>query len=182
MGWTYSASWPTAKAVHAELLDDLKRAGLEVLGSAATSYGRHFYVAVARPHEPATMFVAAIEGTSRGDRPEWGYKDMSESMGPFYFDCPLSLLAKLGPTENASSLEWRANVRAFHARRQAGAQAVKVAKKGDKVWLTTRPEPYTVAYRQKNSLIGYRFDGAGPYRLQTSRITKFEAAEEGGAA
>lgn len=181
MGWTYSYSWPNAKAVHVELTESLKRSGYEVLGTAVTGYGRTFYAAVARPGEPATMCVALVNGGRangrKGDDIMWGYKDMSESMGPYSYDCPLSLLAKLGPTDNATSLEWREGVRAFHARRAAGAQAVKVAKKGDKVYLTTRPEPYTVAYRQKNSLVGYRFDGAGPFRLQTSRIVKFEAAD-----
>lgn len=42
----------------------------------------------------------------------WGYKSMDESMGPCYYTCPLSFLA-MTPTLNP---EWRAVVRAHHAR------------------------------------------------------------------
>jgi hypothetical protein len=45
----------------------------------------------------------------------WGYKDMSESMGPYKYDCPLKFL-KMAPVANE---EWRANVLAHHARVKA---------------------------------------------------------------
>jgi hypothetical protein len=179
MGWTGSYEWTSATAVHAELLDQLTRSGFTVLGKAATSYGRNFYVAIEKPDVPATMFVAIVSGGRatgrRGDDIMWGYKDMDESMGPYEYDCPLALLDKLGPPPNEWAANWREKVRAFHARRAAGADIVKTAKKGDKVFTTARPEPYTVAYRQKNSLIGYRHDGAGPYRLLTKTIVRLEA-------
>lgn len=43
----------------------------------------------------------------------WGYKDLCESMGPFYYHCPLAYLDQV-PEANA---EWRAAVREWHARR-----------------------------------------------------------------
>lgn len=43
----------------------------------------------------------------------FGYKDMCESMGPCYYDCPLGYLA-MAPVENQ---EWRDAVVAFHAKR-----------------------------------------------------------------
>jgi hypothetical protein len=43
----------------------------------------------------------------------WGYKDMEESMGPFYYSCPLSFLDMV-PVANE---EWRKGVREYHARR-----------------------------------------------------------------
>lgn len=42
----------------------------------------------------------------------WGYKDMSESMGPCYYHCPLAYLDRV-PEANA---EWRAAVRLWHER------------------------------------------------------------------
>lgn len=176
MGWTYGYEWPDAKAVHAELLGSLTRSGYDVLGSAATNYGRVLYAVITKPEQTPVMFVALV-GPSGGkyDR-MWGYKDMDESMGPYGADdCPLALLALLGPPPNEFAARWRDDVRKFHARRTAAAEIVKTAKKGDKVYTIARPEPYTVAYRQKDSLIGYRFDGAGPFRLRTKHLVRLEA-------
>jgi len=41
----------------------------------------------------------------------WGYKDMCESMGPYYYNCPLGYL-DMAPEQCP---EWRAKVRAWHA-------------------------------------------------------------------
>ncbi len=41
-----------------------------------------------------------------------GYKDMSEDMGPYNYDCPASILDLLSPTDNAYALEWRQKCRA----------------------------------------------------------------------
>jgi hypothetical protein len=43
----------------------------------------------------------------------WGYKDMEESMHPYYYSCPLSYLAMV---PNVTSEEWRAGVQKYHAR------------------------------------------------------------------
>jgi len=42
----------------------------------------------------------------------WGYKDMDESMGPFYYSCPLKYLAMV-PVANES---WRDGVKNYHNR------------------------------------------------------------------
>jgi hypothetical protein len=44
----------------------------------------------------------------------WGYKDMDESMGPCYYNCPISYLdAADEPQEGGYAVEWRAKVRAL---------------------------------------------------------------------
>ena len=45
-----------------------------------------------------------------GSGGEWGYKDMCESVHPYYYSCPLSYL-KMVPVANE---EWRAGVRRYH--------------------------------------------------------------------
>ena len=47
----------------------------------------------------------------------WGYKGMSEDMGPYYYDCPLALLDKASEPINESAKEWRIKVREFHAKK-----------------------------------------------------------------
>lgn len=49
----------------------------------------------------------------------FGYKTMSESMGPVEDACPADVLDLLTPTENAFVLDWRARCRARLAERQA---------------------------------------------------------------
>jgi len=48
------------------------------------------------------------------DRHGWGYKDLSESMGPCYYSCPLAYLDLVPP----ANPEWREQVRAWHAARK----------------------------------------------------------------
>ena len=50
-------------------------------------------------------------GCERGSG--WGYKCMDESMGPFYYSCPLSYL-DLAPT--VANHKWRQAVKAYHRR------------------------------------------------------------------
>lgn len=52
----------------------------------------------------------------------WGYKDMDESVGPFYYSCPLSYLEMVPVVSNE---EWRQCVRDFHERQRAKRQAKK---------------------------------------------------------
>lgn len=56
----------------------------------------------------------------------WGYKDMDESMGPCYFDCPVSYLDEADETTSEYAIKWRAEVR-----RLAAERAAKKPKKGE---------------------------------------------------
>jgi hypothetical protein len=42
---------------------------------------------------------------------EFAYKDMDETMGPYKYDCPASILNLLGPPGNDYAAEWRAACR-----------------------------------------------------------------------
>lgn len=44
----------------------------------------------------------------------WGYKDMSESVHPYYYTCPLSYL-KMTPVANK---DWRTKVYAYHTKQK----------------------------------------------------------------
>lgn len=49
---------------------------------------------------------------------EWGYKPLDESMGPYYFSCPLSYLDLVPLDRYGGNSEWREAV-VEHHRRQA---------------------------------------------------------------
>jgi hypothetical protein len=58
----------------------------------------------------------------------WGYKDMEESMHPYFYSCPLGYL-KLVPIEQFGGSEaWREGVRAYHARQAEKRQARRAAR------------------------------------------------------
>jgi hypothetical protein len=47
----------------------------------------------------------------------WGYKDMEESMHPYYYSCPLGYLAMVPMDQYGGNEKWREGVKAHHARR-----------------------------------------------------------------
>ena len=58
----------------------------------------------------------------------WGYKDMEESMHPYFYSCPLGYL-KLVPIEQFGGHEqWREGVRQYHARLAEKRQARRAAR------------------------------------------------------
>ena len=56
----------------------------------------------------AVVFLTSVD---KKDYFNFSYKDMSETMGPFYYDCPKSVLDVLSPTDNEDALKWRAKCR-----------------------------------------------------------------------
>ena len=53
----------------------------------------------------------------RCDQGEWGYKDMEESMGPYYYSCPLGYLELVPIDRFGGNAEWRDQVVEHHRRR-----------------------------------------------------------------
>ncbi len=121
-----------------------------------------------------TTYYAAVEHirTSDGEREVWalvclvrynrrdregfifGYKDMSESMGPSEDSCPAAVLDLLTPTDSAYALDWRARCRARLAER--AAQRAKTAPRPGDVVVLAEP-------------LRFR-DGTSHTRLQAVRI------------
>ena len=72
------------------------------------------------PESEQTVFgVVFLTGTNVKDYYSFGYKDMDESMCPFYFDCPAGIIKLLSPTDNESANEWRERCRSRAAEKKA---------------------------------------------------------------
>ncbi len=73
-----------------------------------------FYAAVEKVHKETgerQVWAAVIKVTqTRGDY-GFCYKDMDETEGPCYYDCPAKILDLLTPTDSAYANEWRAKCR-----------------------------------------------------------------------
>ena len=46
----------------------------------------------------------------------WGYKDLDESMHPYFYSCPLKYLDLVPIEQYGGNVEWRGFVRSHHAR------------------------------------------------------------------
>ena len=64
-------------------------------------------------------FIALDLIKSDGRGYGYGHKGMSEDMGPYYYDCPLSLLDRCTETTSQYANEWRKKVREYHASKKA---------------------------------------------------------------
>lgn len=55
----------------------------------------------------------------RCDQGDWGYKDLDESMHPYYYSCPLSYLELVPIDRFGGNAEWREHVVEHHRHRRA---------------------------------------------------------------
>jgi hypothetical protein len=89
----------------------------------------------------------------------WGYKDMTESMHPYYYTCPKSFLS-LAPV---ACQEWRDKVAEHHAKR-----SIKLAP-GDRVKLNEGCKPGELTIVTVKPLIGVA-DGGARFRIPRKMI------------
>jgi hypothetical protein len=80
----------------------------------------------------------------------WGYKDMTESMHPYYYTCPKAFLDMVP----VACQEWRDKVLAYHAKR-----GVKLAP-GDRVRLNEGCKPNELRIISVKPLVGVTDQGA----------------------
>ncbi len=107
MGWTYY----TASAYKNGKIDRLAECRYEfgkspewgiILKDALV--GTTYYAAIKLTKTEKVFALVALTAT---DKRDFGYKDMDETMHPFYYDCPIGILKLLSPTDNESAKTWR---------------------------------------------------------------------------
>ena len=115
MGWLFSYDPGFGRK---QLLEDLRsprRFGehIKLLQSSAVG-NHHWYLAKTTKPDGSEVTWIGLDLMQGGGRNQgWGYKDMSESMGPYYYDCPITYLDKASPAKGCA-IEWRAKVRSYH--------------------------------------------------------------------
>lgn len=122
MGWTsYHASfYKNGKIDRKAECDSIMNCDMvgnkgryEVLKSAMV--GSTYYAAVkktifktgAKPEKESVFGVVMLTSVNNKDHFNFSYKDMDESAGPGYYDCPKGILDVLTPTEYEWAKEWR---------------------------------------------------------------------------
>jgi hypothetical protein len=101
MGWSYG--WNSRQELVDHILRNTKINGYEIIQHFSTCFGKHLWVAVKLNAESFIVLYLL-----KKDKVDWGYKGISEEMGPIYLDCPAELLDKtVGIIGSAYSDEWR---------------------------------------------------------------------------
>lgn len=105
MGWTIDSRKPkNVKEYFSQQWDSEKM----VILDAAIVNVREYYAAVKSLVTGEVFGLVVLIEMKDG---EFGWKDMDETMGPYYHNCPARILDKLTPTDNAYAQLWRSNCR-----------------------------------------------------------------------
>jgi len=159
MGWEYA--WNSRKELIAHLCDE--STGCKTIArKATTERGESVLWAVhelgpEHKESPGLRFIVCyLIGHDRG---LYGYKEMGETMGPFYYSCPLSFLDMVPEPEGENVKEWRERVRKYHADIAERARRFEALKIGDRVKLRDGCTPPEVVLTSLKPLRGwYRGD------------------------
>jgi hypothetical protein len=117
MGWLFSCDRNFGKQDQIAKFREPSYWGEGVKRLADRVVGNHYWAAIELASGRKLVFLALLQGGGKDSG--WGYKDMYETMGPCYYDCPLSLLAMTGEPTEGYAVGWRAKVRAHHAAKKA---------------------------------------------------------------
>lgn len=112
MGWTETIArhYKNGKVDRKAEIADIFNDKYEIIKS--TLVGSVWYGAV--KHDNEVFGCVILTSVRNEDWAKWfGYKDMDETMGPYYFDCPDSILNLLTPTDNEQANIWRDKCRKY---------------------------------------------------------------------
>lgn len=141
MGWLFSSRW-TRRDLIAERSRDWEHQrddGLLVVSKCLAqcyrggvfsgvlwSVWERTFVKVGQPTEPEQRWISC--DLLRYEGGEWGYKDMEESMHPYYYSCPLGYIDLVPIEKYGGHAEWRELVRSYHARIAEKRRAKKASR------------------------------------------------------
>lgn len=101
--------------------------------------GNRYWAAIQSADGRKFIFLALMQ--SGGRDTGWGYKDMTEHSGPYYHDCPLSLLEMTDEPTEGYAAEWRKRVRTHHENKKLRVKPVEgqLVKYGDATYRLLHP-------------------------------------------
>jgi hypothetical protein len=163
MGWTFAYSTSYDKKA---LIADLRRAdrwapGTELL-KACTVGNRHWYLARTAGVTWIGLDLLAGGGRESG----WGSKAMDETVGPNYYDCPISYL-DLASAPTGYAVAWREAVRKQHAAKRATHKpaAGLVVKYAGVSYTLVRPNAPRMGWTVRLT------DGLAEYRMKSKQLS-----------
>lgn len=106
---TYSG-YPSRKSIQ----DDLTRNGERRFAWV----GNHLWFVVDAKDSSIDKPFIGLALVQRYSKDNWAYKPMDESMGPYYYDCPRSLLDAVPDPQFGCSTKWRESCKAHQERKR----------------------------------------------------------------
>jgi hypothetical protein len=91
----------------------------------ASAVGRVVYVAVEKTTiegERNVYAIVFVTSVNMKDYFNFSYKDIDETMGPLYYQCPNTILELLTPTTNTFATEWREKCYAYNTENKLSAK------------------------------------------------------------
>lgn len=82
--------------------------------------GTHYYAAIEVKRNGVREYVFATTALTSIRDGWFGYKDMDETMGPYLYECPKSILDLLTETDNELAIEWRVHCREYLQKKRKG--------------------------------------------------------------
>jgi len=79
--------------------------GFQLIKSALV--GVIYYAAIKDNNSNNVFGFIAITTSDKKNGYNFGYKGIDETMGPFFYNCPISILKLLTPTDNEEAKYWR---------------------------------------------------------------------------
>lgn len=102
----------------------------------------------------------------------WGYKDISEEMGPVEVSCPLKYLELAPESCGDYSNDWRERVRKHHAEQAAKREFAKQLKDGDMFTVYGKEFKYLEKdKRHRGQIVGLSVEYGMLYRIKPTQIT-----------
>lgn len=99
----------------AELMEEFKKNSfVSILDHKTTCFGKRWWILFETKDGGRFIALYLFERFRSG----WGYKDMDESCGPYFYDCPMSLLKRTTAPTNEWSANWRSEVQRYHIERK----------------------------------------------------------------
>ena len=109
MGWSFNTQDYGRKA-HIESLTNQRHFSNGYVPVTHRVVGNHVWQLVQRPN--GTKFIA-LDLIAKERNGGWGYKSLDEDFGPYFVDCPLTLLDRADPPATPNAEAWRAKVREY---------------------------------------------------------------------
>lgn len=167
MGWSFEICERSRKDFIASLTGP-KHFGEDYTPLASRVVGNNVWQLVHQKSVGRTFICLDLIAKERGGG--WGYKGLSEDMGPCEVNCPLSLLDKASESTTEYGTAWRERVRSYHA-----------AKKARPVWAPGMQIEYG-EHRYKLEQVSWRgarfgwsavqLETGGRYRITARQLSK----------
>lgn len=153
MGWLF-----TEGQTKAELIAHLTEGDSKIRTHSKCVRGSTLWAVQENMEYPGRFIIAYLLRSDPGYG--WGYKPVSESMGPAELSCPIGYLDEVPVADSLYAGPWRTRVRQRHADKQAKRRMLADASVGDHITLAEGLEPRTLVLVSKCPVIGRASDGA----------------------